>query len=123
MQRKALLSFVVAATVLLLGTAVFAAEINLTTPVMVNGTQLAPGTYKVNYTGSGPDVQVSFLQGKRTVATAPAHLEDRANKAPYDAAIRQANGSGPETLTQILLNGKKQVLVFNGSSASMGSGK
>lgn len=49
-------------------------NLNLDQTVKVAGTQLAPGQYKVTWEGSGPDVQVSFLEGKKIIATAPARI-------------------------------------------------
>ena len=50
-------------------------------PVTVGGTVLKPGTYKVVWIGSGPDVQVSFMKGYTSVATASARLV--LEKSPY----------------------------------------
>ena len=43
-------------------------------PVTVDGTVLKPGTYKVVWIGSEPEVQVSFIKEGNTVATATARL-------------------------------------------------
>lgn len=50
------------------------ANVTLDQPVKVAGAQLAPGQYKVIWEGSGSDVTVSFVEGKKTIATAPAKL-------------------------------------------------
>ena len=50
------------------------ANLQLEQTVKVAGTQIAPGQYKLVWEGSGPDVTVSFEQGKKTVVTAPAKL-------------------------------------------------
>ena len=55
------------------------ANVNLEQPVKVEGTQLAPGQYKLIWTGSGSDTTVSFTEGKKTVATAPATLVSHPN--------------------------------------------
>ena len=52
------------------------ANVTLEQPVKVAGIQLAPGQYKLIWNGSGPDVTVSFTQGKETVATAHGRLAD-----------------------------------------------
>jgi hypothetical protein len=55
------------------------ADLQLNQTVKVAGTQLAPGKYKVNWQGSGPDITVSFTDGKKTVATVPAKLVNDSN--------------------------------------------
>ena len=50
------------------------ANVNLDQTVQVAGTQLAPGQYKVVWEGNGPNVTVSFAEGKKTIATVPARL-------------------------------------------------
>jgi hypothetical protein len=50
------------------------ANLNLEQTVKVAGTQLAPGQYKVVWEGTGPNITVSFTEGKKTVATASAKL-------------------------------------------------
>src|SRR5579862_8858445 len=69
----------VAATMLLVPGLAFAgpknsANVNLDQPVKVAGTQLAKGEYRLTWEGSGPEVTVSFVEGKKTVATASARL-------------------------------------------------
>ena len=49
-------------------------HITFTEPVMVGNVVLEPDTYKVAWTGNGPEVLVSFIKGERTVATATANL-------------------------------------------------
>jgi hypothetical protein len=64
---------------LLVPTLTFAADkksanVTIDQPVKVAGTQLAPGQYRMTWDGTGSDVNVAFLKGKTTVATAPAKL-------------------------------------------------
>lgn len=79
----------------------FAADKNSTKvqfdqPTKVAGTQLAPGQYRLTWEGNGPDVTVTFLDGKKTVATAPARLVNASTSEP---AIE--TGTAPDK-TQIL---------------------
>jgi hypothetical protein len=55
------------------------ASVQITQPVTVAGTQIAPGNYRLVWEGNGPDVTVTFLEGKKTVATAPAKLVNTAS--------------------------------------------
>ena len=53
------------------------ANVEIHQPVKVAGTQLAPGQYKLIWEGTGPTITVSFVsfvKGKKTVATVPAKL-------------------------------------------------
>jgi len=45
--------------------------------VVVNGKQIQPGTYKVEWNGTGPNVEVSILQGDKTIAQVPARVVDK----------------------------------------------
>ena len=51
-----------------------AANIQLDSTVHVGSTQLAPGAYKMTWTESGSNAEVTFSQGKNVIATVPAHL-------------------------------------------------
>jgi hypothetical protein len=59
--------------------------ITLGDPAMVGNTQLKAGHYKVEWSGSGPQVEAKFLKDGKTVATAPAKLEQKTS--PYDGAV------------------------------------
>jgi len=50
------------------------ANVALNQSVTIAGTQLAPGQYKLIWEGNAPNVNVSFVEGKKTVATALAKL-------------------------------------------------
>jgi hypothetical protein len=49
-------------------------SVHFTTPVRVGSNDLPAGDYKVTWTDSGSDTQVSFVQGKKVVATVPAKV-------------------------------------------------
>ncbi len=62
---------------LLMASSAFAsskANLELINAVTVNGTTLKPGDYKVQWEGSGPNVELSILKGKDVVAKVPAHV-------------------------------------------------
>jgi hypothetical protein len=72
-------SFFTAAMVFLIPALAFAgqknsANLELDQSVTIAGTQLAPGNYNMVWQGNGPDVSVSFIQGKKIVVTAFAKL-------------------------------------------------
>ena len=87
----------------------------------VNGTQLKAGAYKVEWDGSGPNVEVSILQGKNVVAKVPAHVV-ALNAAPeFDTAVVKKDSAGMNQLTGVRFGGKKVALEL-GDSGSMSSG-
>jgi hypothetical protein len=82
-------------------------KLRLADSVSVEGKQLAPGTYSVEWEGNGPDVKLNIVQGRQTVATVPARVV-------AGAAVHQQNGYGSEKqtdgsilLTSIFFEGKK----------------
>lgn len=58
------------------------ANFDLEESVRVAGVNLAPGQYKLVWEGTGANVTVNFMQGKKVVATAPATLAGAAKNDP-----------------------------------------
>lgn len=88
------------AAALLMAAAVFGAnatqgKLRLYEAVNVQGKQLPAGNYKVEWSGKGPDVQVTIVNGKETVATLPAKVVPTTNKNAEDgySAAKQSDGS------------------------------
>ena len=52
------------------------ANIQIFKTVSVGSTQLAPGEYKMTWTGSGASAEATFSQGKRVIATVPAQVTE-----------------------------------------------
>ncbi|HYX67877.1 MAG TPA: hypothetical protein VE825_01990 [Terriglobales bacterium] len=88
-------------------------------PVMVNGKTLTPGDYTVTWEGSGSDVQVSFLRGKKVVATASAKIETRGVAYSNTAYVTRKDGSGL-ALVEIRPEGRNQALALSGSETASG---
>jgi len=112
---------------LVLATGAFAASTNkgsmqLMDSVTISGKQLAAGTYQVKWDGTGPNVEVSILQGKDVVATTSAHLVDLNQKADNDTAIVKNNADGSKGLSEIRFSGKKVALALGSESAMESSG-
>jgi hypothetical protein len=111
--------FVFVLTVALLGSsAVFAGDSNKTNlklyeTTSVEGKALQPGDYKVTWEGSGPDVQVTILQGKETVATFQAHVTEQAARNAGDAYGSSSDANGSRSLTSIYPGGKRFSLELN----------
>lgn len=106
------LSLGVFGAALLFSTGAFAQDSNnngklsLPEPVTVEGKQLPPGDYKVQWEGAGPNVEVKILKGKETVATAPARIVQEPNKIAVNSygATRQQDGT--RVLSTIYFAGK-----------------
>ena len=89
-----------------------ASTIKLHSAVQVNGTSLAAGEYKVKWESHSPETDVTFLQGKKAVATAHAKLVDRDQASREDSVVTRLNSDGSQTIVEIRCEGKKSVLVF-----------
>ncbi len=115
---------------LLLGLAVLAASSALAAdkgsltvfhPATVGGQQLQPGSYKLQWEGNGPDIQLSILKGKSVVVTTPARIVTRDRPAPDNATATKSNADGSLTISQIQLHGKKFALDLGGEPAQTAS--
>ncbi len=88
-------------------------HITFSEPIMVAGTLLKADIYRVVWEGSGPQVQVSFMKGSKTVATAPATLV--LEPSTYDGAVQiKTLGDNARVLERIAW--KKKSLIFMPSS-------
>lgn len=102
---------------LLLASIAFAgskASLHLNDPVNINGTMLKPGDYKLEWEGSGPNVELSIKQGKTVVARVPARVVDLDTPAANDAFITRRNDN---SLTGVLFQGKKFALQLGEAGA------
>jgi len=97
------------------------ASIQLYEKVNVEGKALNPGKYTITWDGTGPDVQVTVLQGKQTVATFAAHVTEQAARNTEDAYGSAADTDGARTLTAIYPNGKRFSLELESKAASQAS--
>lgn len=86
--------------------------------VKVGSTTLPAGDYKVVWDGTGDNVQVSFLQGKKTVATAPAKLVSTTSSVGKAVSTR-AESDNSRVVTEIAF--KKQALRFDESAPAAGN--
>ena len=86
-------------------------SVNISDAVQVGSTQLQPGKYKVEWQGTGPDVQVTFLQNGKTVATVPGTLKSNDTQVSQDAIVTDS-ASANKKLNEIDFGRDKQALVF-----------
>jgi len=108
---------------LVLATAAFAASnkgsLQVVDPVTVSGKQLRPGDYSVKWDGSGPNVELSIMQGKKVVATTPARLIDLNQTPNSNSAVVKTNDDGSKALSEIHFGGKKYALAIGQETAAM----
>ena len=110
---------------LLLASSAFAAtkaQLELQSSATVNGTQLKPGEYKLEWDGSGPNVEVSIVKGKNVLAKVPAKVVDLPAASANNAAVIKTNDDGTSSLTSVRFEGKKFALDLGQSSDSMQTG-
>jgi len=110
---------------LLLASSAFAAtkgEMTLLSPATVNGTNLKAGDYKLQWDGTGTDVQVTILQGKNVIAKVPAKVVDLSAPSPNNAAVLNTADNGKRTLAGARFSGKKYALQIGQSTDEMQAG-
>ena len=110
---------------MLLSVSAFAAtkaNLQLGNPVLVNGTTLKPGDYKVQWEGSTGNVELTIMQGKNVLAKVPARVIELQSPAGNDAAVTRKNESGPNTLAGLRFQGKKLALELGEASEGMEGG-
>ncbi|MFZ0798650.1 MAG: hypothetical protein WCA13_03010 [Terriglobales bacterium] len=89
--------------------------------VEVSGQQLAPGDYQLRWDGTGSNVEVSFMQGKKEVAKASARVVTLDKAYDYDSAVVD-HASGKATVSELRFAGKKYVLAIGATEKAEMSG-
>jgi len=93
-------------------------KLRLQDKTIVDGKPLNPGNYTVEWTGNGPTVQVTLLQGKQTVATFPAHITEQSTPDHDNAYGSATEPDGSSRLTAIYFSGKRTALELEQYEAS-----
>ena len=102
---------------LLLASSAFASNkgsLQVFEPVQVNGQQLAPGSYQLRWDGTGSNVEVSILQGKKEVAKAWAKVVSLDKASDSDSTVVD-RAAGTPAVSQVRFAGKKYALAIGGS--------
>jgi TolA-binding protein len=117
-------SLILGLAVLLASSAFAATKVHfqLSTQTIVNGTTLKPGEYNLQWEGSGPNVEVSIMQGKKVLAKTNAKIVDLSSPSQNDAAVVKDNGDGTTSLAGARFSGKRFALDLSESSESMQPG-
>jgi hypothetical protein len=125
MKLNHLAKTVVLGLAVLLASSAFASNkgsLQVREPLEVNGQQLAPGDYQLRWDGTGANVEVSFMQGKKEVAKGSAKVVALDKASNYDSAVVD-HASGKASVSEIRFAGKKYVLAIGATEkAEMGGG-
>jgi hypothetical protein len=82
--------------------------------IQVGSAQLEPGNYKVEWQGTGPEVQVNFVRNGKTVATVPGTLNANDNHVVQDAIVTDT-ASSTNKLREIDFGRDKESVTFGSS--------
>jgi len=92
--------------------------IHLDQKVTVDGKILETGKYTAEWNGEGPNVQVTLMKGKNTVATFAAQIKQEPSANPDDAIGTTDGPDGTKQLSSIYPNGKRISLQLNSGGAA-----
>lgn len=119
-----ILKVIVPTVVLLLSVSAWAADaapasrasLQLQDPITVAGTQLQSGKYRVEWTGSGEQVEVKIYRGNKEVVSTHAQLMK--DDASYDHISYSTADKGARVLTQIYFGKQKCALRLENESGT-----
>jgi hypothetical protein len=83
----------------------------------IGATELASGKYRVEWTGSGDQVDVKIFRGNNLVASTPARLV-KVDPAPYDNAAYVTGQGGAKSVTQMSFAKQKYALRIGSEPAN-----
>jgi hypothetical protein len=110
---------------LLIATSALAANkgsLNISEPVTVNGTKLAPGDYQVKWEGTGPNVELNIIKSNKVVAMVSARLVELSRPQADSSSVTRTSDDGSTALTEIRFAGRKYELAIGQEAASVESG-
>ena len=91
--------------------------IHIDQKVTVDGKLLETGKYTAEWNGQGPNVQVTLMKGKNTVATFAAQIKQEPSANPDDAIGTTDGPDGTKQLSSIYPSGKHISIQLNAGSA------
>ena len=95
-------------------------SLHLSEAVQVNGQAVPAGDYQLRWEGTGANVEVSFVQGKKVVTKTSAKVVELKTTFNSDAAVIDKSSSTP-SVTEVRFAGKKYALELgNTEKAGMG---
>ncbi len=90
-------------------------SVQISDAVQVGGTQLEPGDYKVEWQGTGPELEVTFVRDGKTIATVPGTLKTNDAQVHQDDIVTDTTTANVRTLKEIDFGRSKESLVFEQS--------
>jgi hypothetical protein len=90
-------------------------SVDISEPVQVGSTQLNPGSYRIEWQGTGPEVQVNFLRDGKTVATASGTFKTNDTHVVQDEVVTETTSANTKTLKEIDFSHNKESFVFEQS--------
>lgn len=90
-------------------------SVEISDAVQIGDTQLKPGNYRVEWQGTGPEIQVNFVRDGKTVATVPGTLKTNDAKVTRDEILTNTTSADTKTLEEIDFGRNKESLVFEKS--------
>jgi hypothetical protein len=97
-------------------------SLQISETVNVQGTQLTPGTYKFEWSGSGPDLQVSIYQHNDKLTTVPAHLVQESASHDETGYALKPGANGEKNLSEIFFSGEKYDVELQSGASTTPSG-
>jgi len=86
--------------------------------VTVEGKHLAPGEYKIEWSGEGPNVNLTIDQGKKTVVSVPAEVTPVTEKKQSDGYVAKKQADGQNALSEIFFHAKDYELKLKDQPSS-----
>jgi hypothetical protein len=87
----------------------------------VQGTLLTPGDYKVEWSGSGPNVELNIVQNGETVASVPAREVAENSSNDQDGYVLGPTKDGGKAIEEIFFSGMKYDLEIQPPGNASGS--
>ncbi|HUA15769.1 MAG TPA: hypothetical protein VMG31_10740 [Verrucomicrobiae bacterium] len=76
----------------------------------IGSIQLAPGHYKVEWSGPASNVKIDVLRHGKTIATAEGQLKDLSHRSPYDAVTLKTLANQTKAVDEIQFSNRTQAL-------------
>ena len=117
MKLNNVAKMVVLGLAVLLASSAFASNkgsLQIQEPFEVSGQQIAAGDYQVRWDGTGSNIEVTFLQGKKEIAKASAKVVALDKAYDCDSAVID-HSSGKAAVSELRFAGKKYALSLGSS--------
>jgi len=79
----------------------------------VAGSHLASGSYDVHWQTHSPEATVSFMHGKKIVATVEGKVVDHGTTYPSNEVVYSVAANGAREIQEIRFKGLSEVIDFN----------